>query len=347
VTAAEADPMARTSLVAQLAEEYFPFALAGGTPPDPTPSDGPDPYGNPDPEPEWMGVDWHSHLHTVEVPMADEAPPGEPGERPGRTLVNYVDGGAGPTTLLFVHGLSGAWENWLENLPHFAKSHRVVALDLPGFGHSPLPPWEPTIEAYGRMLPRFCDAVGVGDCVLIGNSMGGFIAAEAAIRQPGRFEKLVLISAAGISSARLRRQPAETTARMAVAAVPLLLKLEDRGLRRPRVRWATFRGLFQAPHRLRFELLYEQFHNGAGRPGFFPALQGLVGYDFLDRLREIDVPTLIVWGRFDRVVPPHDALAYHERIESSRLVIFDRTGHLPQLERPVRFNRLLEEFLAE
>ena len=342
---------ARTSLLTQLAAEFAPFPLPVGAPPDPTPAEGPDPYGNPDPNPAWMGVDWRAHLRRIEVPMPGEPPsvavlePGREG-RSDTTIVNYVEIGDGPQTMLFVHGLSGSWQNWLENIPHFSQTHRVVALDLPGFGHSPLPPWEISIEAYGRLLHRFAAAVGIDDCVAVGNSMGGFVAAEAAIRQPGCFEKLVLISAAGITSARLRRQPAETTARMAVAAAPLLMRLEERGIRRRRVRWVTFRGLFQDPDRLRFELLYEQFHNSAGRPGFLPAVQGLVGYDFSDRLSEIDVPTLIVWGRNDRIVPSQDALAYRERIGSSRLEIFDNTGHLPMLERPVRFNRLLDRFLA-
>ena len=134
---------------------------------------------------------------------------------------------------------------------------------------------------------------------------------------------------------------------MAVAAAPLLLKVQGRGIKRSRVRRATFRGIFHRPEELRAELLIEQFENGAGKPGFLAALSGLVGYDILDRLREVRVPTLIVWGRNDRVVPATDAYGYAERIANSRTVIFDRTGHCPQLERPVRFNRVLEEFLNE
>jgi len=220
-------------------------------------------------------------------------------------------------------------------------------LDLPGFGHSPLPTWRISIESYGRLVHRFSEALGIGDCVIVGNSMGGFIAAEAAAAEPERFEKLVLVSAAGVSSARLRRRPAETVARMATASAPFLMRLQERGMRRPRVRYATFKGLFQHPERLRRELLLEQFHNGAGKPGFLPAVQGLIGYDMLDQLDEVEVPTLIVWGRNDHVVPPQDAIDYGRHLRNSRTVIFDDTGHLPQLERPARFNRILETFLAE
>jgi pimeloyl-ACP methyl ester carboxylesterase len=319
-----------TTLVGQLLEEFLPFAPSTSPLPDPTPAEGPDPYGNPDPE--WLEIDWREHLRQVEI---------------DGTRVNYVELGSGPRmAIVFVHGLSGSWQNWLENIPHFARERRVLALDLPGFGHSPMPEWEISIESYGRLLHRFCDALAVGDCAVIGNSMGGFISAEAASARPDRFEKLVLVSAAGVSSVRLRRQPAETVARMATAAAPLLLKLQERGLRRPRVRWATFKGLFQHPEALRRELLLETFQNGAGRPGFLPAVEGLLGYDILDQLAEVDVPTLIVWGRNDRVVPPQDAAGFAQRLNNSRTVIFDDTGHLPQLERPTRFNRVLETFLA-
>jgi len=145
----------------------------------------------------------------------------------------------------------------------------------------------------------------------------------------------------------MRRQPAEVAARMGIATAPLTLRLLDRGLRRPGARRALFSGLFYAPQRLRMELLWECFHHGTGKPGVLPAVRGLIGYDILDRLEEVEVPTLIVWGRNDHVVPANDAIGYAKRLRNSRTVIFDKTGHLPMAERPVRFNRVLETFLAE
>lgn len=301
--------------------------------PDATPSDGPDPYGNPDPE--WMRTDWTQHMRTKQVS-------GVP--------ISYVDWGPVEEKgtrfdVVFVHGLSGSWQNWLENIPHFARHHRVLALDLPGFGQTPLPEEEISIEYFGRLVLEFCREMGVRDCVIVGNSMGGFVAAEAAIRSPDRFERLVLVSAAGISHARMRREPAEVAGRMAMAAAPLAFRYADRAFRRPRIRQAAFRGLFHRPELLRGELILEQWGSGAGAPGFLAAIDGLVGYDFLDRLEEVEVPALIVWGRNDRVVPAVDAVGYAQRLRNSRMVVFDETGHVPQLERPVRFNRLLEDFL--
>jgi len=331
-----------TSLLGQLLEEYWFFAPPVGSLPDPTPAEGPDPYGNPDPE--WLRIDWRQHLRSAELDI-----PADMEGRSGPTKVNYMEIGEATErpTVVFVHGLSGSWQNWLENIPDFARSHRVLAPDLPGFGHSPLPPWRISIESYGRFLHEFCDALAVGDCVVVGNSMGGFVSAEAARAEPERFEKLVLASAAGVSHARMRKAPAETAARMAAGAAPLILKVQERGLLRPRLRAATFRGLVHAPNRLRIELLVELFANGVRNPGLLAAVQGLVGYDFLDKLEDVAVPTLIVWGRNDRIVPAQDARGYAERLRNSRTVIFDETGHLPQLERPVRFNRILETFLAD
>ncbi len=293
-----------------------------------TPPDGPDPYGNPDPE--WLRVDWRRRRREVDVVGA---------------RVNYVEMGEG-APILFVHGLSGAWQNWLENIPEFAKDHRVVAVDLPGFGASPMPPWEITIPNYGRFLRDFCERVGIARCSLIGNSMGGFIATEVAITEPERVDELVLISAAGITWARARREPVAVLGRVGMAAAPLALRIQTSGMRRPRLRKIAFQGVFHDPLALRREMLWENFVPAMQSPGYLDAMTNLVGYDIRHRLEEIEVPTLIVWGRNDRVVPVPAANAYEKRIgDNAELVIFDRCGHVPQIERPVRFNRVVSEFL--
>src|SRR3954451_15744971 len=118
-------------------------------------------YGSPE-HSEWLDIDWSRHQRW--------------GAARG-SGVNVVELGEAPP-MVFVHGLSGSWQNWLENLPHFARTHRVIALDLPGFGSSPMPPWEISIPAYGRFLRDFCERLGIDRCSLVGNSMGGFIATE-------------------------------------------------------------------------------------------------------------------------------------------------------------------------
>ncbi len=309
---------------------------------DPTPADGPDPYGNPDPE--WLHVDWRKHLHSIAVPSSNQAD-----ARPAD--VNYVE--IGPTEeergmpIVFVHGLAGCWQNWLENIPHFARHHRVLALDLPGFGHSPMPPWEISIESHGRLLHDFCEALDIREAAVVGNSMGGFVSAQALTQDPERFVKLVLVSAAGISHATAIRGPAVTAARMMVIVAPYTLGLQEKGLLRPGLRFQIMRQVFHDPLKLRYELLYEFVHSGPGTDGFLPAVHGLTGYDFLDHLERIEAPAWIVWGRNDRVVPPADALGYGDRLRNSTTSIYDETGHCAMAERPVRFNRELEAFLEE
>ncbi len=301
-----------------------------GNPPPPTPADGPDPYGNPDPE--WLRIDWRDHVREIEIDGA---------------RINYCEMGEAGQPIVFVHGLAGCWQNWLENIPRFARDHRVIALDLPGFGDSPMPPWEITISNYGKLLDAFCRRLNLHSCVLVGNSMGGFIAAETAIAQPEWVDRLVLVSAAGISSVHVRREPAEALGRLMAAAAPLMVRLREGGMRRWRLRYAMFRNIFDAPHRLRPELVWEFAHGAQDAPGFLPALGALLGYDFQERLQRVRVPTLIVWGRNDRVIPSADALEFERHLSDSRLVVLDRTGHVPMAERPVRFNRLLDQFVAE
>jgi pimeloyl-ACP methyl ester carboxylesterase len=312
--------------------------------PDPTEPDGADPYGDSDPE--WLGIDWRTHLRQVEVDTsAFEPHPGSPADT-SVTKVNYVEIGEGPP-LIFVHGLGGCWENWLENIPHFARSRRVIALDLPGFGDSPMPGWEVSIPAYGSLVCAFCRALETGPVPIVGNSMGGFIAAEVTVSEPTTVQKLVLVSAAGVSHARMRREPAETVGRMARAAAPLALQYQEGALRRPRLRNRMVRQLFFRPRELPRELIWEIVQGGMHSPGLVAAIRALAGYDFLDRLDDVEIPTLVVWGRNDLIVPASDGLEYARRIGGARLEIFDRCGHLPMAERPVRFNRLLESFLPE
>lgn len=294
-----------------------------------TPSDGPDPYGNSDPE--WLRIDWREHLRRIEIDGSE---------------INYVDIGEG-RPLVFVHGLGGCWQNWLENLPHFAaRGYRAIALDLPGFGYSPMPEWEISITGYGRLVDELCRRLNLHSTALVGNSMGGFIAAEVAVNQPQWTDRLVLVSAAGISHARMRREPAAAIARVMAAFSPLALRMNDAGLRRPRIRRRAFAGVMRHPDRIRRELLAEFFTGGVGKPGFAASLVALHGYDILDRLERVGDPTLIVWGRDDLVVPASDAAGFAERIADSELHVFDDCGHVPMAERPTRFNRLLERFLG-
>jgi pimeloyl-ACP methyl ester carboxylesterase len=294
----------------------------------------------------WLDVDWRARQRWVIVD-------GQP--------VNTIElGGSRASSaapLVFVHGLSGCWANWLEQLPVLAREHRVVTLDLPGFGASPMPIEQHrpgtgiSISGYARLLDRLLGELEIDAAALVGNSMGGFIAAELAIAFPQRVERLVLISAAGIST---------TGHHGVVRAVPTLRRLEtilaassawvasksDTVARRARLREATLNLVVRHPSRLPAALAAEQLR-GAGKPGFIQAQQAVLNYDIRERLPEIACPTLVVWGDGDRLIPVRDADVFAELIPNSRKVVFEDSGHMTMLEHPAAFNALLKDFLAE
>jgi pimeloyl-ACP methyl ester carboxylesterase len=289
----------------------------------------------------WQDVDWGAHQRWRVV---------------DGTPVNTIElgpenGDAEAKPVVFVHGLSGSWPNWLEQLPAFAAEHRVITLDLPGFGHSPMPRETISIPGYAQLLDRLLDQLEVDAAAVVGNSMGGFIGAELAIAFPQRVERLVLVSAAGIST---------HAPRGSAQAVPVLRRLErilmasaawaasvsDTTMRRARLRDAALGVVIRHPSKLPAALAAEQVR-GAGKPGFIQALQSIIEYEIRERLSKIACPTLIVWGERDRLISVRDADVFAELIPNSRKVVFEDTGHMSMLERPQEFNSLLEEFLAE
>jgi pimeloyl-ACP methyl ester carboxylesterase len=283
--------------------------------------------------PDWRGIDWLAHLHRARL---------------GGAEVNYVDIGDGPSApVVFVHGLGGQWQNWLENIPRVSRERRVIAPDLPGFGLSPEPPERITISGYGRLVDALCERLGLGPVHLVGNSMGGFVAAETAIQVPEHVERLVLVSAAGISSTNVYTAPALLLGRAAGALTSYTAAGHDRVARRPRARHAALALVARYPARLKADLAYEGFMKGAGKPGFDAAFRASLEYDFRDRLPEIRCPTLIVWGENDAILPVRDAQEFERLIPDSRKLLMRDTGHVPMAERPDAFNNALLEFLAE
>jgi pimeloyl-ACP methyl ester carboxylesterase len=177
--------------------------------------------------------------------------------------------------------------------------------------------------------------------------MGGFIATEAVTTAPARFDRLVLVSAAGILNTWNPEERAVATAWAWKTFGPHFANRGRAIVSRPRAREIVFRPFVRYPKRLREDLLLEQIEGGLRRAeGFGDALHAAIRRDIRERLGTIEMPTMIVWGQSDRVIPMSAALSYHRRIPHSRLEIFERTGHVPQLERPDRFNRLLDEFLS-
>ncbi len=281
-----------------------------------------------------MDVDWQEHLRWVRVQDR---------------WMNIVDMGSGPP-VIFIHGLSGCWQNWLENIPHFARDHRVIAVDLPGFGHSEMPAEPISMNGYAAAIDALMSELEIDNAQVVGNSMGGFIGAELAIQHPSRVERLVLVAAAGLSIEFIRtvrtqglRHRAEN---VAFFYLGWIASRSHQVALRPRLRHALLLLVAAHPAKLPGPLAAQQVL-GSGKPGFSDALDAMLDYPLRDRLERIACPTLIVWGDKDRLVPLRDAAIFESLIADSRKIVYEDTGHLTMMERPARFNADVRDFLEE
>ena len=279
-----------------------------------------------------MTIDWPSMTRRIDVD--------------GQT-VNVVDTGGEKPVLLLLHGLSNRWQHWLLTIPALMATHRCIAPDLPGFGGSPLPSEDVSIRSYARIVDGLCRELGAERVAVVGSSMGGFVGAELTLSFPTRVERLVLASAAGLSMQSLPRRPLLLLARMIALPGRSVVGVYEWAIRRRRLRRVLLGLGLRYPERLSLPLTWELVQ-GFGRPGFLPAVKAMLGYSVRDRLEEIAIPALLVWGEDDRLVPVADSLLFAELLGGpTRRVVFEETGHSPMLERPSRFNAVLLGFLAD
>jgi pimeloyl-ACP methyl ester carboxylesterase len=280
----------------------------------------------------WQETDWRAHQRWATV-------------RTGP--VNVIELGQGPP-LVFIHGLGGCWHNWLEQLPVFAATHRVLAFDLPGFGGSPMPAEAISIGLYLRTARELLDLLELETAAVVGNSMGGLIAAGLALSNPARVERLVLVSPAGIALAQRQAQlPAVRAIYPLVRASGAWLGAHaDQVARRARARRWLLATVAAHPERIPAALAAEQLR-GMGKPGLWTAFEDLLDQSISERLPALSAPTLIVWGERDHVLPVRHADVFAASIPDAREVIYPDTGHVAMLERPEEFNALLSEFLRE
>jgi len=283
---------------------------------------------------EWRDINWGEHLHWMRVEDR---------------WMNVLDYGSGPP-VVFIHGLSGCWQNWLENIPYFARDHRVIAVDLPGFGESEMPIEPISVAGYAAAIDALMEQLGIDTAQIVGNSMGGFIGAELAINHPSRVERLVLVAAAGLSIEFIRTQRSQGMRHQAENVVFFNLGwIASRShtiAARRRLRSALLLLVAAHPQKLPPAITIELV-NGSGKPGFSDALDAMCRYPLRDRLVKIGCPTFIVWGDKDRLVPVRDAAIFEKLIDDARAVVYKDTGHITMVERPARFNRDVHEFLHE
>ncbi|HEY1360800.1 MAG TPA: alpha/beta hydrolase [Xanthobacteraceae bacterium] len=245
--------------------------------------------------------------------------------------------------IVLLHG-SGAslhvWEGWAAALKH---RRRVIRFDLPGFGLTgPSPNGLYGIDADMRLLIALLDRLGIERCVLGGNSLGGAVAWRTALVRPARVERLILVDAGGY--------PANPTAvplgfrLMAIPGASWVLKytlpriLVEEGLR----------STFGDPGKVTPELVdryVELTQREGNRDAFIARSRQRRPGTFADRIGELRVPTLIIWGGRDRLMSPDNARRFHADIPGSTLVVLDDLGHQPEEEDPARTVAAVKSFL--
>jgi pimeloyl-ACP methyl ester carboxylesterase len=250
--------------------------------------------------------------------------------------------------LILVHGLAGSVEFWQYNVEPLAAAHRVYALDLPGFGGSDKEIEHLSLEYAASFLTHFMDVMGLERASLAGNSLGGLVCAQTAVRSPERVVKLILVGSAGFGG--------ELNLILRLWSVPLLGDLVFRTYQRafPSLRRWAFpdspsiddQWMAAAATVLRTPGVRESALRIARMGASLRGQRQEMLADLHRQVAGIDVPTLIIWGRQDPVVPVAHAYAARDLIPHSEVRIIERCGHIPQVERPEEFNKLVLDFLA-
>lgn len=260
--------------------------------------------------------------------------------------LNYVEAGKGPP-LLFLHGLGGSWKDWAANLPAFASTYQVIAIDLPGFGDSEKPEVEYSIEWLTDIAEKFLQERKLERVNLVGHSLGGLVALNLATRPNSRVNKLVVTDVVGVGD------------KAEFLSYALTKKIMG-----PETRWESLEGALRDEFKSMIESFIKDRKPKTARE-FFESLPkvpitgtpllpmtpnvqltaSIIDFDIRPKLASINQPTLILWGAKDPVAPPQNASLLQKGIRQSSLIIFPTGGHSPMIEQPGPFNQEVWKFL--
>jgi pimeloyl-ACP methyl ester carboxylesterase len=243
--------------------------------------------------------------------------------------------------VVYVHGLLASSASWRSVLDGASAGRPAIAVDLPGFGASDRPwPYDYTVDGEARSLLAFLDARGIARAVLVGNSLGGAVVMQVAVTRPERVAALVLVAAA----------TAETPVPWPVAVLrtpvlgELALALSTRASVAIGLRMRIYaRASNVTPHAIDDAWLPLTI------PGTRRAALAAIRTDprnFEGLEARVTVPTLVVWGEEDRMIPVREGRRLAERLPNARFAVIQNAGHLPQREEPEKFSEIVREFLA-
>jgi pimeloyl-ACP methyl ester carboxylesterase/putative sterol carrier protein len=268
--------------------------------------------------------------------------------RAGKHLLSSFDLGEGPP-LVLLHGLGGTKLSWMPVLAPLAQGYRVVAPDLPGHGESAKPRASYSPRFYAGVVRSLLDEIGVGPAVLVGNSLGGRVALEIAVRAPGRVRGLVLLSpaVAGLPFPHYTRLLRLVPTEFGALPVPWRRRLVHLGIRQ----------LFAHPGRLPpgayaagVDEFIRVYRSGRARVALLSSMRGLM-LDRTDRFWEaaqkVKARALIIHGERDRLVPARLGQVLASTMPRSELVMLPGVGHVPQFEVPEITVDLVRSFLDD
>lgn len=248
-----------------------------------------------------------------------------------------------PMPIVLLHGTSASlhtWDGWAQSL---CGQHRVIRFDLPAFGLTgPNPNNDYSIAAYVHFVAGVADKLGVKEFVLVGNSLGGQVAWAAALALPQRVKKLVLVDAAGYPF-----QSSSVPIGFRIARIPGLRILMEHVLPRGVID-SSVRNVYGDPSKVKPELIdryYDLTLRAGNRQALAYRMDQRVSADDA-HIKELKLPTLILWGAKDNLIPLDNARRFAADIQGSKLVIFDELGHVPHEEDSQKTVDAFKVFLA-
>jgi 2-hydroxy-6-oxonona-2,4-dienedioate hydrolase len=251
--------------------------------------------------------------------------------------IQYLDAGSGPVVVL-LHGLGGNSANWAFNVAALAQKFRVVVPDQVGFGRSDKPLINYRVATYVDFLDKFLDELKIPRASLVGNSLGGWVAASYALKYPGKVERLVLVDAAGFA-------PPKEFDMSTLSGLNPSTREQTRRL----LGLVFFNKVLFASDAAVDAALTQRLTAGDGY-----TIQSLVesiyrNEDALDgKLSAVKQPVLILWGRDDGLTPlAREGEHFKRELPSAQFVVFDNCGHVPMVERATEFNAAVVKFLSQ
>src|SRR5689334_18722009 len=262
--------------------------------------------------------------------------------------VSYQRAGWGPL-LVLIHGIAGSSDTWNDVIEPLAEHHTVIAPDLLGHGESAKPRGDYSLGAFASGVRDLLVGLDIECATVVGHSLGGGIAMQFAYQFPERCERLVLVSSGGLGQ---DVNPILRAATLPGSEIVLPLLAHARVLEAASIVPRAFAkiGFRAGPDMTEIARGYQSLSNAEARNAFIHTLRAVIDptgqrINASDRLYLASMmPTLIIWGCRDRIIPVEHAQPTHEGMPGSALELFDDAGHFPHLDDPLRFARTLEAF---